>query len=108
MALCCPLQSFFGGSKTEPVSKTDAFSLGTRPLVLEDKDAAPIFTHVSQAERTHFPYEVLFRSLQKHLMDAASAWFLPPLFCSRCRVTAVMTERVFSGGVWLCQSLFCA
>jgi hypothetical protein len=36
----------------------------------------PILVHVAQAENQRFPYEVLLRSVLKHLVDAASNEFL--------------------------------
>ncbi|CAM9364292.1 unnamed protein product [Chrysoparadoxa australica] len=53
-----------------------AFSLGTRDSVLNQIEAAPILVHVAQAEGMHVPYEVILRSVLKHLVDSATSEYL--------------------------------
>lgn len=58
--------------------KSDAFQLGERAAVLSHLEQAAIIPHVATAEGHKFPYEVLFRSLNKLLMDTATSEYL---FC---------------------------
>ncbi|KAK9838884.1 hypothetical protein WJX74_005159 [Apatococcus lobatus] len=58
--------------------RSDAFQLGERAAVLSHLDQAAIIPHVATAEGHKFPYEVLFRSLNKLLMDTATSEYL---FC---------------------------
>ena len=50
----------------------DVFSVGNRMRALDEVNDPPIILHVAQAEKQKFPFEYLFRSLQRHLMDAAT------------------------------------
>ena len=65
-------RGLFGG-RVESSKRTDAFMVGERDQVLEDPDAAPITAHIAQAQKKRYPFEVIFRSIQRHLMDASSA-----------------------------------
>ncbi|GMH82404.1 hypothetical protein TL16_g09244 [Triparma laevis f. inornata] len=59
-------------SKVNMSKKIDPFTLGERGKVLEIADEKPIMVHIAIAEGEKFPYEMLFRSIVKHLMDAAT------------------------------------
>ncbi|GMH50721.1 hypothetical protein TrLO_g9568 [Triparma laevis f. longispina] len=59
-------------SKVNMSKKIDPFTLGERGKVLEIADERPIMVHIAIAEGEKFPYEMLFRSIVKHLMDAAT------------------------------------
>ena len=52
--------------------RADPFTLGERGKVLDIADEKPIMVHIAIAEGEKFPYEMLFRSIVKHLMDAAT------------------------------------
>ena len=56
--------------------RSDPFSLGNRGRVLDLIDEKPILVHVALAEKEHFPYEMLFRSLHRHLIDCATNEFI--------------------------------
>jgi hypothetical protein len=56
--------------------RSDVFCLSDRERVLEDTEAAPILVHVAQAEGQHLTYEVILRSILKHLCDSATSEFL--------------------------------
>lgn len=43
---------------------------------MEKVEKEPILVHVATAEGSKFPYEVLFRSVMKHLVDSATSEFL--------------------------------
>lgn len=63
-------------TKVDLSKRGDAFSLGGRDLILDNIEAEPILVHVAQAEEARFPYEQLFRSIMKHLMDSATNEYL--------------------------------
>lgn len=59
-------------SKVDLSKRSDAFALGKRGKVLESMAERPIVLFVAEQERTQYPFEQLFRSLQQHLMDSAT------------------------------------
>lgn len=63
-------------NKVDLTKRQDPFSLGDRHKVLDDIEAEPILVHVANAEGRKFPYEVILRSVLKHLIDAATNEFL--------------------------------
>lgn len=56
--------------------RTDSFSLGERDKILDQIEDEPILLHVAVAENLKYPIEVIFRSIIKHLSDAATNEFL--------------------------------
>jgi len=52
-------------------------------------DCPPILVHVAMSEKETYPYEMLFRSIQKHLMDACTGEyvFTKSFFEGNCRET---------------------
>jgi len=57
---------------TKAKKRVDSFGLGTRAHdVLEDA-AEPIMSHLALAEGKRYPYEMLFRSLMIHLINAVT------------------------------------
>jgi len=70
-----PLKSMFS-SKVDMSKHNDPFSLGLRDKVLEQAEREPIIVHVAIAEGQKMPYEALFRSVMKHLVDSATSEFL--------------------------------
>lgn len=52
------------------------FSASDRQNVIDDVEAEPILLHVAIAENQKYTYDVLLRSVLKHLVDAASSEFL--------------------------------
>lgn len=67
-----------GGPSGRPSSRSEAFALGDRAAVLAAIDAPPLILHEAESEGRKFPWEALFRSLSKLLMDTASHEYL---FC---------------------------
>lgn len=62
-------------TKVNMAKRADAFCLADRVNVLEMATAAdrqPILAHVALAEGERYPYEIIFRSICTHLMDAAT------------------------------------
>ena len=64
-----------GGPAKAPPLDPFALSDGGRSALLLDggADAAPLTVHVIAAEKTRLPWESVFRSVEKHLIDVASA-----------------------------------
>ena len=62
--------------KADVSKSSDTFALGDRDEIMKEPDAPPIVIHVAQAEKQQLPYEAIFRSVQKHLMDSATSEFL--------------------------------
>jgi hypothetical protein len=60
-------------SKVDLTKRGDAFCLGGRDKVLESVESSPLLVHVVVAEGTHLPYEAIFRSVLKHLVDSATS-----------------------------------
>jgi vacuolar protein sorting-associated protein 52 len=56
--------------------RTDSFSLGERDKILDRIEEEPILLHVAVAESLKYPMEAIFRSIIKHLSDAATNEFL--------------------------------
>ncbi|CAN6299009.1 unnamed protein product [Urochloa humidicola] len=52
------------------------FSLGERTNILKEIDQPGLVPQISQVNSRKYPYEVIFRSLQKLLMDTASSEYL--------------------------------
>ena len=65
----------FNKSSKNLNKSSDTFSIGDRDGILQDVDAPPIIIHVAQAEKMCVPYEAIYRSTQKHLLDSATAEF---------------------------------
>ena len=58
---------------TKAKKRVDSFTLGHRASdVLEADTARPILAHVAMSEGKKYPYEMLFRSIILHLMDAVT------------------------------------
>eukprot|EP01038_Epipyxis_sp_PR26KG_P011064 gene11064-14850_t len=69
------LKSIFT-QKVDLTKRNDSFYLGDRDKVLEQIEAEPIYIHVALAEPHKYPYEVLLRSVLKHLIDSATNEYL--------------------------------
>jgi vacuolar protein sorting-associated protein 52 len=58
---------------TKAKKRIDSFTLGRRASdVLDSATARPILAHVAMSEGKKYPYEMLFRSIMLHLMDAVT------------------------------------
>lgn len=63
----------------EPIKNRSAvFALGERINILKEIDQPALIPHIAEANSQKYPYEVLFRSLHKLLMDTASSEYI---FC---------------------------
>ncbi|XP_015690866.1 vacuolar protein sorting-associated protein 52 A isoform X1 [Oryza brachyantha] len=61
----------------EPLkSRSSVFALGERINILKEIDQPALIPHIAEAKSQKYPYEVLFRSLQKLLIDTATSEYL--------------------------------
>lgn len=66
-------------ARREPLkNRSSVFALGDRINILKEIDQPALIPHIAEASSQKYPYEVLFRSLHKLLMDTASSEYL---FC---------------------------
>lgn len=70
--------------KANVSKKSDPFAIGDRHMLLDRIEDEPILVHVAIAESQKYPYEVLFRSIIKHLIDSACNEFLFILDFFKC------------------------
>ncbi|XP_020574355.1 vacuolar protein sorting-associated protein 52 A-like [Phalaenopsis equestris] len=59
-------------------NRSSVFSLGGRINILKEIDQPALIPHIAEANSQKYPYEVLFRSLHKLLIDTATSEYL---FC---------------------------
>lgn len=71
------VMSLFGKAASD--TRAEVFSLGERGNILLHLEGAALIPHIVQAEGKKFPGEVLFRSVNKLLMDTATSEYL---FCA--------------------------
>ncbi|XP_048335140.2 vacuolar protein sorting-associated protein 52 A isoform X1 [Ziziphus jujuba] len=63
-------------SRREPLKNRSAvYALGDRIKILKEIDEPALIPHIAEASSSKYPYEVLFRSLHKLLMDTATSEF---------------------------------
>lgn len=90
-------------TKVDLSKRTDAFTLNDRGAILEEIDVGPVLVHVAVAEGRRFPYEAIFRSIQKHLMDAATSEYLFCLdFFNAASHSRDLFNRIFARTLSLC------
>ncbi|KAI8854929.1 Sac2 family-domain-containing protein [Chytridium lagenaria] len=63
-------------SKTALKDRTNVFTLGDRIQVLQTADPGIILAHIAEDQHLKFPYEVIFKSTNRLLMDNASSEFI--------------------------------
>lgn len=73
--------------------RSDAFTLGERGRVLDNVELEPILVHVAFAEDARYPYEAIFRSIMKHLMDSATNEYLFAIDFFKVRKAGPLLER---------------
>ncbi|XVF73980.1 hypothetical protein PTKIN_Ptkin13bG0025000 [Pterospermum kingtungense] len=70
--------SLFSRGREPLKNRSAVFALGERLNVLKEIDQPALIPHIAEASGLKYPYEVLFRSLHKLLMDTATSEYL---FC---------------------------
>ncbi|GAA0149529.1 membrane traffic protein [Lithospermum erythrorhizon] len=79
----------------EPLKNRSAvFALGDRIKILKEIEEPALIPHIAEASSKKYPYEVLFRSLHKLLMDTATSEYL---FCDDFFGEESMFNDIFSG-----------
>ncbi|KAI7983166.1 Vacuolar protein sorting-associated protein 52 A [Camellia lanceoleosa] len=81
----------------EPLKNRSAvFALGERINILKEIDEPALIPHIAEASSRKYPYEVLFRSLHKLLMDTASSEYL---FCDDFFGEESVFHEIFAGPI---------
>lgn len=75
-------------------NRSAVFALGDRINILKEIDEPALIPHIAEASSIKYPYEVLFRSLQKLLMDTATSEYN---FCEDFYGEQHMFYEIFSG-----------
>ncbi|XP_076915943.1 vacuolar protein sorting-associated protein 52 A-like isoform X1 [Bidens hawaiensis] len=79
----------------EPLKNRSAiFALGDRINILKEIDEPSLIPHIAEASSKKYPYEVLFRSLHKLLMDTATSEYV---FCGDFFGEETVFYEIFSG-----------
>ncbi|XP_041008151.1 vacuolar protein sorting-associated protein 52 A-like isoform X2 [Juglans microcarpa x Juglans regia] len=79
----------------EPLKNRSAiFALGERIKILKEIDEPALIPHIAEASSSKYPYEMLFRSLHKLLMDTATSEYH---FCDDFFVEESMFYEIFAG-----------
>ncbi|PIA44169.1 hypothetical protein AQUCO_01700052v1 [Aquilegia coerulea] len=79
----------------EPLKNRSAvFALGERISILKEIEQPALIPHIAEASSLKFPYEVLFRSLHKLLMDTATSEYL---FCDDFFGEETIFYDIFAG-----------
>nr|GMD26761.1 vacuolar protein sorting-associated protein 52 A [Ipomoea batatas] len=79
----------------EPLKNRSAvFALGERINILKEIEEPPLIPHIAEASSKKYPYEVLFRSLHKLLLDTASSEYL---FCDNFFGEESIFYDIFAG-----------
>ncbi|URE19084.1 vacuolar protein sorting-associated protein 52 [Musa troglodytarum] len=79
----------------EPLKYRSAvFALGERINILKEIDQPALIPHIAEANSVKYPYEVLFRSLHKLLMDTATSEYL---FCDDFFGEESIFHEIFAG-----------
>ncbi|KAJ3670818.1 hypothetical protein LUZ60_008244 [Juncus effusus] len=93
----------FSRPKETIKSKSSVFALGERINILKEIDQPALIPHIAEANSQKYPYEVLFRSLQKLLMDTATSEYM---FCGDFFAEESMFHEIFSGPIQVIDEHF--
>lgn len=86
--------SLFSRAREPLKNRSAVFALGDRINILKEIDQPALIPHIAEASGTKYPYEVLFRSLHKLLMDTATSEYL---FCIEFFGEDSIFYEIFSG-----------
>ncbi|KAL5713613.1 Vacuolar protein sorting-associated protein 52 [Ranunculus cassubicifolius] len=86
--------SLFSRGKEPLKNRSAVFALGDRINILKEIDQPALIPHIAEASSLKYPYEVLFRSLHKLLMDTATSEYL---FCDDFFGEESIFYDIFSG-----------
>lgn len=86
--------SLFSRGREPLKNRSAVFAMGERINILKEIDQPAIIPHIAEASSLKYPYEVLFRSLHKLLMDTASSEYL---FCDDFFGEESIFYEIFAG-----------
>ncbi|RWR91384.1 vacuolar protein sorting-associated protein 52 A-like protein isoform X1 [Cinnamomum micranthum f. kanehirae] len=86
--------SLFSRGREPLKNRSAVFALGERINILKEIDQPALIPHIAEANSLKFPYEVLFRSLHKLLMDTATSEYH---FCDDFFGEESMFYEIFAG-----------
>ncbi|KAJ9707938.1 hypothetical protein PVL29_000147 [Vitis rotundifolia] len=86
--------SLFSRGREPLKNRSAVYALGERISILKEIDQPALIPHIAEASSTKYPYEVLFRSLHKLLMDTASSEYL---FCDDFFGEETIFYEIFAG-----------
>jgi len=86
--------SLFSRAREPLKNRSAVFALGDRINILKEIEQPALIPHIAEASGTKYPYEVLFRSLHKLLMDTATSEYL---FCIDFFGEDSIFYEIFSG-----------
>ncbi|CAA6668604.1 unnamed protein product [Spirodela intermedia] len=84
----------FSRAKEPLKNRSSVFALGERLNILKEIEQPALIPHIAEANSLKYPYEVLFRSLHKLLMDTATSEYL---FCDDFFGEESVFYEIFSG-----------
>ncbi|KAL5845621.1 hypothetical protein ACOSQ3_009145 [Xanthoceras sorbifolium] len=86
--------SLFSRGREPLKNRSAVFALGDRINILKEIDQPALIPHIAEASSSKYPYEVLFRSLHKLLMDTATSEYL---FCDDFFGEESIFSDIFAG-----------
>ncbi|KAJ8770375.1 hypothetical protein K2173_014988 [Erythroxylum novogranatense] len=86
--------SLFSRSRETLKNRSSIFALGERINILKEIEQPALIPHIAEANSQKYPYEVLFRSLHKLLMDTATSEYL---FCDEFFGEESIFYEIFAG-----------
>lgn len=86
--------SLFSRGREPLKNRSAVFALGERINILKEIEEPALIPHIAEASSRKYPYEVLFRSLQKLLMDTATSEYL---FCDDFFGEQTLFYDIFAG-----------
>ncbi|XP_010263753.1 PREDICTED: vacuolar protein sorting-associated protein 52 A-like isoform X2 [Nelumbo nucifera] len=86
--------SLFSRGREPLKNRSAVFALGERINILKEIDQPALIPHIAEASSLKYPYEVLFRSLHKLLMDTATSEYL---FCDDFFGEESIYYEIFAG-----------
>eukprot|EP00262_Sarcandra_glabra_P008290 TRINITY_DN21642_c0_g1_i1.p1 TRINITY_DN21642_c0_g1~~TRINITY_DN21642_c0_g1_i1.p1 ORF type:complete len:707 (+),score=131.09 TRINITY_DN21642_c0_g1_i1:195-2315(+) len=86
--------SLFSRGREPLKNRSAVFALGERINILKQIDQPALIPHIAEASSIKYPYEVLFRSLHKLLMDTATSEYL---FCDDFFGEESIFYEIFAG-----------
>ncbi|KFK41549.1 hypothetical protein AALP_AA2G143700 [Arabis alpina] len=84
----------FARAKEPLKNRSAVFTLGERINIIQEIDQPAMIPHIAEASYLKYPYEVLFRSLHKLLMDTATSEYI---FCAEFFGAESIFYEIFAG-----------